>query len=137
MKNLIEAPDIAARIEIQAKANKTTVNKVLKACGLGTSYLCDMKSKKSYPTVDKLSKIALNLEVTTDYLIGLTDDPSSHSENIDIDDYFSFISQNYWKLNKKGKEFAFETFQNIVENDKYIIEREISQGSNSTKKRVK
>lgn len=48
---------------------------MLTECGLSKSYISDMKNGKM-PTVDKLFTIAQYLNVSLDYLMGATDDPT-------------------------------------------------------------
>lgn len=57
------------------KQNKKTAYQVGKATGIATSTLSDWKKGKSTPKADKLAKIADYFDVSTDYLLGKTDQP--------------------------------------------------------------
>jgi transcriptional regulator with XRE-family HTH domain len=61
-----------------------SVNKALLACGLGKSLIVDMERTGGYPSADKLSRLADYFNVSTDYLLGRTDDPAVNRKADDL-----------------------------------------------------
>jgi len=66
---------IINRIKLLCDENNISINKLLQECNLSKSVIDNMK-KGSIPTTDKISKIADYFEVSTDYLLCKTDDPT-------------------------------------------------------------
>ncbi|MCL2077653.1 MAG: helix-turn-helix domain-containing protein [Oscillospiraceae bacterium] len=52
-----------------------SLSKMAKELGFGNSFFADMKRHDTMPSAEKLVAIAQYLEVSTDYLLGLTDKP--------------------------------------------------------------
>jgi transcriptional regulator with XRE-family HTH domain len=57
------------------ETKKVSANKMLLDLGYSKSLIFDMGRNNSYPTADKLGKIAEYLDVSVDYLLGRTDKP--------------------------------------------------------------
>lgn len=77
------------RIKQLAKKRKMTLTEINDKSGLGTNSIYHWRNKK--PSTDSLSKVAKTLNVSVDYLLGNTDDPtidkkSSNVTNLDDDD---------------------------------------------------
>lgn len=68
--------DIAARIKTLAKMQGLTLKFLCECLGKRPSFLTDVACKKDRIDAHELSIIADKLHTTTDYLIGVTDDPS-------------------------------------------------------------
>lgn len=47
-------------------------------CGMGEKQIWRYENGESEPSADHLTKLALELEVTADYLLGLVDSPGDH-----------------------------------------------------------
>lgn len=71
---------IAELIRIQTTLQKISIRTMLKDIGLGVSSLSHMDSG-SMPRADNLGKVALYLNVSADYLLGLTDEPNGYNNN--------------------------------------------------------
>lgn len=65
MNNLI----IRDRIQVILDKKKVTAAQMLSAIGLNKSYLSDMSSKNTTPSIEKILAIANYLEVSTDFLL--------------------------------------------------------------------
>jgi transcriptional regulator with XRE-family HTH domain len=53
-------------------------------CGMGEKQIFRYENGENDPTADTLAKIAKELSVTTDYLLGLTDDPDGSFKEEDL-----------------------------------------------------
>ena len=65
---------LAKAIEDLCAEKGVSVNKVLTESGAGER-LCQNLKRGSYPSVDRINKVAEYLDCTIDYLIGRTDNP--------------------------------------------------------------
>ncbi len=72
MHNLSE---ISNTIKILAKNKNVTVKQLLESCAINKGFIYDLEHKQSYPSCDKLSRIADYLDCSVDYLLGRTDNP--------------------------------------------------------------
>ena len=73
MYNLSEISNI---IKSLAKNKNVTVKQLLNDCNINKGFIYDLEHKNSYPSCDKLSRIADYLDVSVDYLLGRTDKPN-------------------------------------------------------------
>ena len=69
------AQEIAKTIEREAKSKNVSINRLLTDCELKGPVIANMRAG-SMPSADKLSIIADYLAVSTDYLLGKTNDPT-------------------------------------------------------------
>lgn len=60
----------------ECKRKKITQKQLLEQAGLGTQFMQSMKTHKLI--ADNIYKIAVILDVSIDYLMGRTDNPTSH-----------------------------------------------------------
>lgn len=80
------------RIKQLAKKRQMTLTEINDKSGLGTNSIYHWRTKK--PSTDSLSKVAKVLNVSTDYLLGNTDEmmpnkkDSSDSESNDVKEFF-------------------------------------------------
>ena len=60
--------------------NKKGLNKrtLAKQLGISSGHFADWESGRSKPTADRIVTIAKYFNVSTDYLLGLTDNPTPH-----------------------------------------------------------
>ena len=71
--------NIAKKIKELSKENNISIKKLLIDVNLGANTMSNMKS--SVPKADNLAKIADYLDCSVDYLLGRTDNVSSHKSN--------------------------------------------------------
>ena len=104
---------IKSRLKELAKSKGVPMSQVLKDVGLNPGFVTDIGRKSSSPASDKLIKLANYFDVSTEYLLGRTDDPRNYIINPDYD---SFIIQ-------RDPGGPFEKFPDLPEDyQKQIIE---------------
>lgn len=64
------------RIQTLLKQNKISVNKISKEIGLNSTFFSAWKAGRAKPSTEALMKIANYFNVSVDYLLGRTDDPT-------------------------------------------------------------
>ena len=69
---------LSKRIKERCKHNKITIKTMLMDCNMNRNTIYDLENKSSFPSSDKLSRIADYLDCSVDYLLGRTDNPISH-----------------------------------------------------------
>ena len=69
------------RIKELAKKRGVNLQKVSEDLGFSTNYLYSLKNKKT-PSAEHLAKIAEYFNVSTDYILGRTDNPILPSESV-------------------------------------------------------
>lgn len=87
--------DIASRIKQLCKGKKIPVKSVLEKCSLNRNFIYDLENKGTVPSAETIKKIADYFSITTDYLLGRTDDINQKpgQSNIKFDD-FSYAMYN-------------------------------------------
>ena len=64
------------KIKDLCEKNNVKIKDLLTSCGMNKGALNDMERKKSYPSLDKVARIADYLNVSIDYLAGRSDTPT-------------------------------------------------------------
>lgn len=72
--------DLIERIFELIKSRKTTAKALADAIGVSPGNITDWKNGRSKPSPDAVNKIASHFNVSTDYLYGRTDNPSTAGE---------------------------------------------------------
>lgn len=72
------------RLKIIREQLNLTQDELNSRIGLGPSQIYRYETSKADPSPEILVRIAVELEVTTDWLLGLVDDPNSHLEEADL-----------------------------------------------------
>lgn len=67
------------KIKILAKKQGISLNTLEERVGLGKNYIYSLKNKKT-PSAEHIAKIADYFNVSTDYLLGRTDNPAISSD---------------------------------------------------------
>lgn len=62
---------IAQRIKLKCKEKNVSVAKMLRCCDLNATTIYEMEKRDKSPRIDTLVKIALYLECSIDYLVGM------------------------------------------------------------------
>ncbi len=76
--------DVSDRIKKVAKARNLSIGEILQSCGLSKNTLSTMQSREYLPRIETIAKLADFLDVSVDYLLGRTENPSSHKATISI-----------------------------------------------------
>lgn len=63
---------------LECKKQNLKKSDLYEYCGVSHSFFSDLVKKDVSPSIDKVCKIADFLDVSIDYLVGRTDNPSSH-----------------------------------------------------------
>lgn len=66
---------LSERIKARCKTVNITVKSLLESCEMNRNTIYDLERKGSFPSCDKLSRMADVLGCSTDYLLGRTDKP--------------------------------------------------------------
>lgn len=106
------------RIKELAKKKGVNLQKVSEDLGFSTNYLYSLKNKKT-PSAEHMSKIADYFHVSTDYLLGRTDNPAIASD----DTIAGYTSDDLRKMAENAKTFDgkplteadIDAIQNIIE----------------------
>lgn len=81
--------NIANNIKFIAKSKNVTIKQMLEDIGLGFNTMANMKT--SIPKADNLAKIADYLNVSTDYLLGRTDNPEINKSPVIVQEPANII----------------------------------------------
>lgn len=74
MQNIL----LSARIKERCKVANITIKYLLEACEMNRNTIYDLEKKGSFPSCDKLSRIADILNCSTDYLLCRTNNPETN-----------------------------------------------------------
>lgn len=100
------------RIKKTAKTKNLSLQDVAEKAGLGINAIYRWKNQT--PTTDSISKVAKVLNVSTDYLLGVSDDPEPSKKNkpteVDLGDA---INDDYTIMRWKGKQIPPEELEMI------------------------
>lgn len=122
----MEISVLLANIQKLCNQHNISIDKMLKECELNKSVIDNMKREKpSMPSVDKIYEIAQYFKVSTDSLLGITDDHStisvgdiSGNQNSLIGTNNSDISIKNEKILSSKEETLLEYFNKLDEKDK-------------------
>ena len=112
---LYNSPNVANAIRDMSKIRKIPLKDILTDCKLGSNTISHMLHGKSI-AFDSLAKIADCLNCSVDYLLGRSDNPSSHKQvcAIATDEREQELLDIFRQLNENGQEnirnFANYTF---------------------------
>lgn len=81
----MDVVQFSGRIRDLCTANNITLKVLLSDCGMNKGALNDVVRKKSYPSIDKVARIADYLNVSVDYLLGRSDSPTLTTSAEDVD----------------------------------------------------
>ncbi|HEO8369034.1 TPA: helix-turn-helix domain-containing protein [Streptococcus agalactiae] len=108
--------EVYSRIDELAKKRGVSLQKVATDIGLSENYIYNLKNKKTANT-EPIEKIANYFQVSTDYLLGRTDNPNIAKDNQ------GYTSDDLRKMAEKAKTFDgkpltdsdIDAIQNIIE----------------------
>ncbi len=66
---------ISTTIKALCKSKGVTISVLLSDCNLTKSFIYDLEKRATYPSCDKMSRIADYFDCSVDYLLGRTDKP--------------------------------------------------------------
>ena len=71
-------PIIGERLRVTRQQRQISQRELARRCGLGENTLYVYENNRGDPSIDSLISIAKELNVSTDYLLGLSDKPLGH-----------------------------------------------------------
>lgn len=95
------------------------ITNVVSELKMGSGNLSNWKSGRM-PRGESLSKLADYFNVSTDYLLGRTDDPSPAGMGVESSPLRSTLLSNFDQLNQEGQEKLVDTSDDLVKTGKYI-----------------
>ncbi len=113
--------DIAFRIKTMAKQRKRALGEVLSQCGLGKNTVSKISSGTDILTLN-FAKIADQLECSIDYLLGRTDNPTSHITQAGSTVNNAPISGNFNSIGNSGSINVSTTEHTLDDNEKALLE---------------
>ena len=78
---MYNAQDLVHRIKNRAKQQNVLIRDMLSFCGLSINAISQISDKKGLSSFS-LAQIADYLDCSVDYLLGRTDNPNSHKNNL-------------------------------------------------------
>lgn len=73
---------MASKIKQTCKEKHITISQLLKECGIRKSLIYDLEKRNYTPSIASVYVIADYLDVSTDYLLGRTDEPNVKFEDV-------------------------------------------------------
>ena len=64
---------LSNNIKALSKRQNKPINKILADCELNKGFIYDLERKGSYPSIDKIYRLACYFDVSIDYISGRTD----------------------------------------------------------------
>ncbi len=107
------------RILALCKAQKISKNKLLTDLNLNKSAFVNWGNRGNIPSGDVVAKIADYFHVSTDYLLGRTDDPGPVGAAEEPSPLRSTLLHNFDQLNQEGQEKLVDTSDDMVSSGKY------------------
>ena len=109
--------EIATEIKALAKAKKIAIGKMLKDCDLSVNTLSSMQSGGYFPRLEAIVKIAEYLNVSVDYLLGISDETGTKkapTENDERDELVDAIVAIVKTLSPEQKEMLLAQLQGLA-----------------------
>lgn len=94
-------------------------NKLVTTLGINKNSFVDWENRGNIPSGDVVANIADYFHVSTDYLLGRTDDPSPAGMAKKPSPLRSALLGNFDQLNQEGQERLVETSDDMVSSGKY------------------
>lgn len=125
---------LAQRIKNKCKEKDIAINRMLIDCGLSKSFVYDLEKRSSFPSCDRIFRIAKYLNCSADYLLGLEDIEEKKGTNSKI---ITLENKNQTEMldmfNKLNEEYQKKALSNILE---LVIEMSQKQDEETNKNRA-
>lgn len=118
---LYKSPDVAIMIKKRAKTRNIVIKDMLSDLGLGSNTLSHMNHGKAI-AFDSLARIAVYLDCSVDYLLGLSDNPelgSNIAGSALLSPHAEEILNSIKQLNDQGLDRLAEYADDLVSSGKY------------------
>lgn len=101
-------------------SNGISRNKLLTDLGINKSAIFAWENRGTIPSGEIIAKLADYFHVSTDYLLGRTDDPNPAGAGEESSALRSSLLHNFGQLNQEGQEKLVDTSDDMVSSGKYI-----------------
>lgn len=108
-----------SRVSALIESRGISKNKLLLETGINTNAFTNWGKRGTVPSGDVVVKIADYFHVSTDYLLGRTDDPSPVGDGTEPSPLRSTLLHNFDQLNQEGQEKLVDTSDDMVSSGKY------------------
>ena len=135
MQNLL----LSTRIKELCKIHNMSIKTLLENCGMNRNTIYDLEKKGSFPSCDKISRMADYLECSVDYLLGRTNIKStpSSTDSVPGDNvvFFNSRSPELVTIKKAGRDGEYIEQQFTIEQAEFI-NTILSQSEDSVDPRI-
>ena len=101
-------------------SNGISKNKLLTDLGINKSAIFAWENRGTIPSGEIIAKLADYFHVSTDYLLGRTDDPRPVGQEIRASPLRAALLGSFDQLNQEGQEKLVDTADDMVSSGKYI-----------------
>lgn len=115
------------RLKILREEKNMTLDELAKALQTTKSTLSRYENSLREPKVDFLSEASTFFGVTTDYLLGKTDERHPIANESDISIYKKFASEIADVIEREGLEYTEDLLEDILNFTEYLIEKKKKQ----------
>lgn len=107
------------RVSALIESRGITRNRLLLETGINTNAFQNWEKRGTVPSGDVVAKLADYFHVSTDYLLGRTDDPAPVGDGAPPSPLRCALLGNFDQLNQEGQERLVETSDDMVSSGKY------------------
>ena len=126
---MITGREFAKRIKELSAKNSIPVKRVLEDCKINRNYIYDLENKIKYPQWEKILDIAQYFNVSTDYILGLTDSATPYAQQGEIlSDPEHELLSGYRQLDESDQGEVRGYIKGMLNNDKYKTHNEEAIG---------
>lgn len=112
------------RLRQLREKNGYTLEDVAQALGLRNQYVSNYELGKRNPDFETLVKFARFYHVSTDYLLGNTDDPTPPRETSAVPEEFLVMARKTGALTEEQRQSLFELLDKTIDNVMAVLEKE-------------
>lgn len=113
----------SSRLKEMRKQNNLTMLQLADKLGVGKSTIAGYEGAERRPSQDRLKELALIFNTSTDYLLGITDDPTPR--NNDSTDLMQILKSDHFhiegrKLSEEDKDLLLSILERISKEEKEV-----------------
>jgi transcriptional regulator with XRE-family HTH domain len=113
----ISAKSFGERLKMLRIRRGYSVDQLATHVGVHRSTFAGYETQEKFPPIEKLSKVASILGTSTDYLIGLTDDPTPINTPKDVEQFLKETKGLHWN----GIPLSEEQLKPLAELFNYVV----------------
>lgn len=119
------------RLRLLRKVNRLTMEEVGRRLGIAKSSYAGYETETRMPPLDKLQKLASMYDVSTDYILGLTDDPDPKKDRKNLREFLE-KDQLHWN----GRPMSAEEIEPIRKLLELIVRDQTPKNIRSSKEHI-